>query len=135
MKLTLQQLSDQSGVPIRSIRFYVQKGVLPRPHGETRAAFYTEEHLAALLRIRQWKDAGLSLDAIGELLAARRAPPVAPARPGAIEVRSHLIVADGIELVIAPDRAGLSQAQVRALFQTIQDACRELLDARSSSAP
>lgn len=127
MKLSLQQLSDQTGVPVRSIRFYIQKGLLLRPQGETRAATYGEVHLASLLRIRQWQDAGLSLEAIGELLAARREPPLAPARPGAIEVRSHLVIAEGIELSVAPERAGLSQAQVRQLFQTLQDACRELL--------
>lgn len=127
MKLSLQQVSDQTGVPARSIRFYIQKGLLPRPQGETRAATYGEHHLASLLRIRQWQDAGLSLEAIGELLAARREPPLAPARPGAIEVRSHLVIAEGIELSVAPERAGLSQAQLRQLFQALQVACRELL--------
>lgn len=128
MKLSLAQLSEQSTVPIRSIRYYIQKGLMPRPQGETRAATYSEQHLATLLRIRQWQDSGLSLEAIGDLLLARSEPPLAPARPGAIEVRSHLVIADGIELAIAPERAGLTQAQLRKLFQTIQTACRELLD-------
>ncbi|MFO1507845.1 MAG: hypothetical protein U1F23_12380 [Lysobacterales bacterium] len=37
-------------------------------------------------------------------------------------MRSHLIVADGLELVIAPDRARLTQVQVRQLFRSMQDA-------------
>lgn len=121
MKLTLQQLSEQSGVPERSIRFYIQKGLLPRPEGQKRGAFYREGHLAELLRIRQWQDAGLSLDAIGDLLLAKREAPLAPSRPGAVEVRSHLIIADGLELVVAPERARLSQSQVRVLFRAIQE--------------
>lgn len=128
MKLTLQQLSDRTDVPERSIRFYIGKGLLPRPTGETRAAFYTEHHLAELLRIRQWQRSGLSLEAIGELLQARCEAPIAPARPGAIEVRSHLVVSDGVELVVAPERAGLTQAQVRRLFQTVQTALAALAD-------
>lgn len=128
MKLTLQQLSDQSGVPGRTVRYYIQKGLLPPPEGERRGAWYTAGHLAELLRIRQWQEAGLSLDAIGSLLQARSEAPIAPARPGALEVRSHLIVADGIELVVAPDRAGLTQAQLRRLFRAVQDACADLLD-------
>ena len=122
MKFSLQQLSDQAGLPGRTIRFYIQKGLVAGPQGEKRGAFYTEEHLAELLRIRQWQETGLSLDAIAGLLQAKREAPVAPARPGAIEVRSHLIVANGIELVVAPDRAGITQAQLRELFRAVQQA-------------
>ena len=122
MNLSLQQLSERADVPERSIRFYIQKGLLPRPQGEKRGAFYTQDHLAELLRIRQWQEAGLSLDAIGGLLQAKSEAPISPARPGAVEVRSHLIVADGLELVVAPERAGLTQAQLRHLFQAVQAA-------------
>lgn len=128
MKFSLQQLSEKTEVPERSIRFYIQKGLLPRPQGEKRGAFYTERHLADLLRIRQWQEAGLSLDAIGDLLLAKREAPMAPTRPGTIEVRSHLIVAEGLELVVAPERAGLTQAQLRQLFQAVQAAYSELTD-------
>ena len=119
MKLSLQQLSEQADVPGRTIRFYIQKGLLPGPEGEKRGAYYTEGHLAELLRIRQWQDAGLSLEAIAGLLQARHEPPLAPRRPGGVEVRSHLVVTDGIELVVAPERAGLTQEQVRRLFQWV----------------
>lgn len=122
MKLSLQQLSERADVPERSIRFYIQKGLLPRPQGEKRGASYNGDHLADLLRIRQWQDAGLSLDAIGDLLQGRRESPLPPSRPGAIEVRSHLVLADGLELVVAPERAGLTQAQVRQLFLAVQAA-------------
>ncbi len=126
MKLSLQQLSERADVPGRTIRFYIQKGLLPGPEGEKRGAYYTDAHLAELLRIRQWQDAGLSLDAVAGLLQARSEPPVASARPGTIEVRSHLIVADGLELVVAPERAGLTQAQLRSLFRSVQDAYEAL---------
>lgn len=128
MKLSLQQLSERSDVPERSIRFYIQKGLLPRPQGETRAAFYTEGHLADLLRVKQWQEAGLSLDAIDGLLKAKREAPVAPARVGTTEVRLHLILADGLELVVAPERAGLTQTQVRQLFLAFQSAYADFVD-------
>ncbi len=126
MKLNLEQLSDQAQVPGRTIRYYIQRGLLPAPQGEKRGAYYTEGHLAELLRIRQWQEAGLSLDAIAGLLQAKSEPPMAPARPGAVEVRSHLIVADGLEMVVAPERAGLTQAQLRSLFRAVQDAYEAL---------
>lgn len=131
MKLSLQQLGERADVPGRTVRFYIQKGLLPGPEGEKRGAYYTESHLAELLRIRQWQEAGLSLDAIAGLLQARSEPPVEPARPGAIEVRSHLIVADGLELVVAPERARLTQAQLRSLFRSVQDAYQALRDPHS----
>ena len=128
MKLSLQQLSERADVPGRTVRFYIQKGLLPGPEGEKRGAYYTEANLAELLRIRQWQDAGLSLDAIAGLLQARSEPPVALARPGTIEERSHLIVADGLELVVAPERAGLTHAQLRSLFRSVQEAYEALCD-------
>lgn len=133
MKLSLQQLSEQADVPGRTVRFYIQKGLLPGPQGEKRGAFYTEAHLADLLRIRHWQEAGLSLDAIAGLLQASLDPPITPARPGAVEVRSHLIVADGLELVVAPERAGLTQTQLRQLFRAVQDAYGALRDAKPTN--
>lgn len=127
MKLSLQQLSEHAEVPGRTVRYYIQKGLLPAPEGEKRGAYYTDMHLAELLRIKQWQEAGLSLDAIAGLLKAKHQPPIAPARPGAVEVRSHLIVADGVELVISPERAQLTQTQLRHVFRIVQDAYEDVL--------
>jgi DNA-binding transcriptional MerR regulator len=119
LKLSLDQLSTQSGVPGRTIRYYIQKGLITGPAGEKRGAWYSQGHLSDLLRIRQWQETGLSLEAIAGLLQARHDPPVPPRRPGAIEVHSHLVVTDGIELVVSPERSGLTQAQIRRLFQNV----------------
>ncbi len=130
MNISLQQLSEQTGIPERTIRFYIQKGLLARPEGDRRGAFYTESHLGELLRIRQWQEAGLSLDAISNLLQAKNEAPLSPSRPGSIEVRSHLIIADGLELMVAAERAGLTQTQLRKLFLAIQSAYTEILDTK-----
>lgn len=127
MKLSLDQLCSQSGTSGRTVRFYIQKGLLPAPLGEKRGAYYTEAHLADLLRIRQWKEAGLSLDAIADLLMAKTETPLSPQRPGAVEVRSHLIVAEGIELVVSADRAGMTQESLRKLFRAVQAAHLEIV--------
>ena len=127
MKLSLQQLSERADVPERTIRFYIQRGVLGPPHGEKRGAYYTEDHLADLLRVRQWQDTGLSLDAIADLLRAKQEAPIAPIRPGGLEVRSHLVIAEGLELSVAAERAALSQTQVRRLFRVVQAAYAEIM--------
>lgn len=133
MKLSLQQLCERADVPGRTVRYYIQKGLLPPPEGEKRGAWYGDRHLADLLRIRAWQETGLSLEAIAGLLDARREPPLSPARPGAIEVRSHLTVAEGIELVVSPDRARLTQDQLRQLFRLVQDAVANLPEHHSTS--
>ena len=62
---TLAQLSEASGVPARTIRYYMQKGLLPRPLGKGPNSHYTLEHLHKLMAIRRLQDGGFSLDAIG----------------------------------------------------------------------
>ena len=111
---------------LRTARYYVQIGLVDRPEGETRAARYGQRHLEQLLLIKKWTAAGISLDRIRELLRGDEAPiPARPRAPGAIEVCSHLTVADGIEIVIEPTRAGLSPEQlrrfVRGVMATYQD--------------
>lgn len=126
MKLSLAQLAEQADTPERTIRYYIQQGLLSAPEGQKRGAWYGSHHLADLLRIRQWREAGLSLDAIADLLRAKSESPIAPTRPGTLEVRSHFIVADGVEVVVSPDRARLTQTQLRQLFATIEHAWQQI---------
>lgn len=120
LQFTLDELAQLVGLPRRTIRYYIQIGLVDRPIGETRAAHYTQVHVEQLLTVARYSAAGLSLEKIGELLREPAAPPVAVPRAGTIEVRSHLLVADGIELVIEPARAGLTPGQVRHLFREVR---------------
>ena len=119
--LSLDQLCILAELPRRTVRYYIQIGLVDRPIGETRAAYYTDSHLQQLLTIRKWTDAGLSLERIRELLegADPAVPPPRPRKAGSVEVMSHLIVADGVELVIEPGRAGLKPEEVRSLFKQV----------------
>jgi len=108
-------------------------GLVDRPEGETRSARYSPKHLEQLLQIRKWTQAGLSLERIRELLKGVDLDvPSRPVVSGSLEVKSHLTVADGIEVVIEPGRAGLSPEQVRALVKKIMSAHSELTRAASS---
>ncbi|MCC5863203.1 MAG: MerR family transcriptional regulator, partial [Gammaproteobacteria bacterium] len=124
---SLDELSTLANVPRRTVRYYIQRGLLDRPIGETRAAYYTEAHLQQLLQIRKWTEAGLSLEAIRELLAddgqADRLP--AP-RAGSVTVKSHLVVSPGLELVVEPTQAGLKPEEVRRLFKAVLAAYDEI---------
>lgn len=127
--LSLDQLCILAELPRRTVRYYIQLGLVDRPIGETRAAYYTDQHLQQLLTIRKWTDAGLSLERIRQLLegADPAVPPPAPRKPGSVEVMSHLIVADGVELVIEPGRAGLKPEEVRKLFKSVLAAYGDII--------
>lgn len=112
----LADLCVLADLPIRTVRYYIQIGLVDRPEGETRAARYGPRHLEQLLQIRKWTEAGVSLERVRELLHGEVAPvPPRPRLPGSVEVCSHLLVTNGVELVIEPGRAGLSPEQVRRL--------------------
>ncbi len=113
----------------RKVRFYIQKGLVDRPEGTGKGAFYTHAHLEQLLAIRKWKGAGLTLERIQEILGSekdayqsdRPLPPPILKKQGSVEVWSHMNVDDGIELHIEPKRAGLSPDQVRVLFREVMN--------------
>jgi DNA-binding transcriptional MerR regulator len=113
----------------RKVRFYIQKGLVDRPEGTGKGAFYTHAHLEQLLAIRKWKGAGLTLERIQEILNSEKdafhsekpMPPPILKKQGSVEVWSHLYINDGVELHIEPRRAGLSPDQVRTLFREVMN--------------
>ena len=119
---TIDELSTLVELPLRTVRYYIQLGLVDRPIGEKKAAYYTAAHVDQLLTIRKWQNAGLSLERIREILAAPEAgllPPPRPRGAGTVEVWSHLVMADGLEITLEPGRAGLSSEDVRALFRGV----------------
>ena len=66
----IQGLVQESGVPRRTIHFYVQQGILPPPEGAGLAAHYSENHLLRLQMIPILRRQGLRLDEIRARLAA-----------------------------------------------------------------
>jgi len=133
----LSELCVLVDLPPRTVRYYIQIGLVDRPNGETRAARYGARHLEQLLQIKKWSTAGVSLERIRELLHGDQTP-AAPPRSrvvGTVEVRSHLTVAEGIEVVIEPGQAGLSPEQVRSFFKGVMAVFAQVSGNVGSSAP
>ena len=68
MRYRVDELAARCGMSIDTIRFYQSGGLLPPPQREGRIAWYTQEHLERLRRIRQLKTKGFTLASIRRLL-------------------------------------------------------------------
>lgn len=65
--MTIQELADKAAVTTRTIRYYVEQGVLPPPD-RGRPAEYTDEHVYLLDLIRQLKEQFLPLEEIRDMM-------------------------------------------------------------------
>jgi len=124
----LDEIAALAELPRRTVRYYIQSGLIDRPQGVGKGAYYTQRHVEQLLLVRKWQLAGLSLERIGELLKQQAAGPLPPTprRAGTVEVWSHLVIADGVELTLEPGRAGLTPEQVRAFFRAVTKAYAQI---------
>ena len=125
---SLDELCTLTDLSKRTVRYYMQLGLVDRPIGETRAAHYADRHLDQLLRVKKLSDAGVSLERIGEVMAGGETPvPARQRRPGSIEVRSHLYIAPGLEIQISPEEAGMTPEQVRAFVREVMQVAERVM--------
>lgn len=73
--MSLGELARRGGLPGRTIRFYIARGLLPAPHKAGRGASYGPEHLERLEVIQGLQKQGLTLGQIGHRLAGAVAVP------------------------------------------------------------
>jgi DNA-binding transcriptional MerR regulator len=67
--LTIEELAEQVGVSVRTVRFYIAQGLLPGPGSRGKSASYGEEHLVRLRLIRQLTEQHVPLAKIHAMLA------------------------------------------------------------------
>ena len=69
--LSIGDLSERADVTRRTIRFYIQRGLLSPPLGGGRGSHYTPAHLERLLAIKRLQEVGIPL----EVILSRLGPP------------------------------------------------------------
>ena len=119
-RIAIEELCALVDLPRRTVRYYIQEGLVDRPAGAKRGAYYTRRHVEQLMTVRTWQRAGLSLERIRELVSgggetSSPLPPPRARRPGDVTLRTHVTLAPGVELVIDPQEAGLGAEAVRAI--------------------
>ena len=110
----IDELADFGGVSRRTVRYYVQEGLLPAPLGVGRGRHYDQSHLDRLLRVKALQEVGRSLDEIRALLHPPALPstrlgiaPAASVFPPPIPRSAwrRLELAPGVELHVSHDIA------------------------------
>jgi DNA-binding transcriptional MerR regulator len=123
-----EELAEQAGVSRRTVRYYVQRGLLPAPAGLGRGKHYSEAHLQRLLRIRALQEAGVPLERIAEQLEGGAPPAIPTPRPvlpdpSRQSAWTRAVLGEGVELHLRGRRLGDEQLRLLATFimQTIGD--------------
>ena len=99
----IAELAELGGVSRRTVRYYVQEGLLPAPLGVGRGRHYGPAHLEQLLRVKALQEEGRSLTDIRAILAGKRdghAASLVPSAPSR-SPWTRLELAPGVELHVA----------------------------------
>ncbi|MDR2422237.1 MAG: helix-turn-helix domain-containing protein [Deltaproteobacteria bacterium] len=117
----LDDLSSLTGLSRRTIRYYIQIGLVSRPEGEGRGAHYVERHLNELLSVKNLASQGLSLEAIRRLAEGKPEARESRSQPiiGQTAVRSHVWLSPGLELVVDPQKSTLNAQGLNYLVNEI----------------
>ncbi len=65
----MEQLAEEAGVTVDTVRYYQAKGLLPPPRREGRVAWYDDGHRARLERIRALQAKGFTLATIARVIS------------------------------------------------------------------
>ena len=123
---TLDQLSALTDLPLRTIRYYIQLGLVDRHEGDRKHARYTQKHLDQVLQVRAMADQGMPLERIKQLINGITTPPPLPKAAGDISVISKVFIAPGVELHLEPQIAGLSPEKLRQFVRSVLTTWEEI---------
>lgn len=68
-RYTMSELEQHTGLPARTIRYYITQGLLAPAHGRGPSATYDQDHLLRLQAIKRLKETNAGLDEIKRRLA------------------------------------------------------------------
>lgn len=104
-RYAIGDLARLGGVTRRTVRYYVQEGLIPAPLGVGRGNHYGPEHLEQLLRVKSMQEAGRTLDEIRRERAGHQAPAksarAAEQLSAARSLWRRIPLAPGVELHVA----------------------------------
>ncbi|MBX3186918.1 MAG: MerR family transcriptional regulator [Labilithrix sp.] len=131
----LEELARAAGTSARTVRYYVQRGLLPAPEFRGKDTAYGREHLVRLRAIRKMQEAYLPLDEIAGVLGSRSIGDIERIAEGAaLKVRPkaggsggervcrRIKLAEGVELMIDEEAPGASKRLVEEILAMVSSA-------------
>jgi DNA-binding transcriptional MerR regulator len=119
---SIEQLEELTGFARRTIRFYIQQGLVEAPFGARKTPRYTQKHVEQLLKVRQYKEAGLNLKRIAQLLTSGseiNASQELIDKEGSVSLISRIQIGSGVTLDIDRSQCSLSDDHIRNLAREI----------------
>jgi len=105
-KYSIKDLASLGGVSRRTVRYYVQRGLIPPPLGTGRGNHYTQEHLDLLLSVKDAQQVGKSLDQISrEIKGEPWSPPQEEDETPEMSSWIRVEIESGVELHVRRTRA------------------------------
>ena len=104
VRYSIQELADLGDISRRTVRYYVQEGLIPPPTGVGRGRHYDQTHLDRLLEVKARQASGHSLD---EIRSTRAKGPRTDDRASTIEplprpsMWRRIVVTPGVEIHVA----------------------------------
>ena len=122
---SIGELADKAGVSRRTVRYYVQRGLIDPPEGRGRGSGYGAKHAGQIQRVLRLQREGLDLDTIqnapGEELPRVKLSPF-----GAPELVLRVPLGEGMRLELD---AGVSPPSPETLDK-LAEACARILRAK-----
>lgn len=122
-RFSILELAALAGISGRTVRYYVQRGLIPPPDGRGPGRHYGPEHLERILKLRDLQRTGLSLDVATSALTGLVNEPVAD-EPIERELITRLKLGEGLFLEVGPGIPIPTDQQLRDMARR----CRDILE-------
>lgn len=128
----IDQLCAISGFSRRTVRYYVQEGLVDPPAARGRGGFYSDVQLEQLARIRELQERGYRLEAIRGLLAEEDGVQEAAASVGSRQAASvpqavwtRIPVVPGVELHVSAEAGQRLGSAIPAALEALRSAIQK----------
>tara|TARA_Y100000296_G_scaffold79802_1_gene104310 strand:+ start:313 stop:723 length:411 start_codon:yes stop_codon:yes gene_type:complete len=126
---SIEQLEELTGFARRTIRFYIQQGLVEAPFGARKTPRYTQKHVEQLLKVRQYKEAGLNLKRIAQILSSgseSNAGHELIKQTGSVSLISRIQIGSGVTLDIDRSQCSLNDDHIRDLASEIHSLIKKI---------
>ena len=115
-RYTIDELSALTGLSRRTIRYYVQEGLIDPPAGRGRGGYYYDSHLRKLRQITSLQGKKMRLSAMATVLNQSFAEPESPKRDSWVRYE----ITPGMELHVSTNEETLLAEKIPEIVRIVR---------------